>query len=426
MSSSIRRNLARVAFLAALFHLVATACDPTAPEDPNDKNNLVPGVSLTTSVSSLTASAVSWREIDLSWPTSPSVSAYQIFRSTTGASGAYTQISTVSTITSRYGDVGLMGSTQYCYEVRSFKYTGKTISYSAFSSPACATTLPPPISPPSEIEAIPQGYTILVKWRDNSNNEDGFRVEGPEGSVTVPANTTSTYYGGYNLTEQPSCFRIYAFNAEASIPSITTDCTTMLAAPTNLSATALSAQSITLTWTDNSAFEDGYKVYRSGNNAGFTEIATLPPNTVTYRDVGVQADVSYAYHVQAVKDGGYSDKSLDAIGVIPTTVPAAPSNTEAAYSYDVISEYPPYPFLATIHIYWSDNSTNEAGFRIETSADGVSGWLPYRNIAANASHFEETFQSGGNEGGCFRVIAFNGLGDSSPSNAYCPLVYSPY
>src|SRR3982751_4664703 len=270
MASSIRRNLARVAFLAALFHLVATACDPTAPEDPNDKNNLVPGVSLTTSISSLTASAVTWREIDLSWPTSPSVSAYQIFRSTTGASGAYTQISTVSTITSRYGDVGLIGSTQYCYEVRSFKYTGKTISYGAFSSPACATTLPPPINPPSEIHAVPQAEGFLVKWKDNSNNEDGFRVEGPQGSVSVPANT-STYFYPSGLTEQQACFRIYAFNTDVSIPSITTDCTTLPAGPSNLSASALDANSITLTWTDNSGFEDAYKVYRSDNSAAVIE-----------------------------------------------------------------------------------------------------------------------------------------------------------
>src|SRR2546423_12297478 len=199
MYTSIRRESTRGILIALLLQLATLACDATAPEDPNDQTRLAPGVSLIASISTITASAVSWNEIDLTWQTSPSASGYQIFRSTTGATGSYAQIGSVYGNTSRYADVGLTPSSQYCYKVRSFKYTGKSISNGAFSSAACATTLPPPIVPPSEIDAIPQEYRILVKWKDNSDNEDGFRVEGfsagqPTQYFTVPANTHSSYF----------------------------------------------------------------------------------------------------------------------------------------------------------------------------------------------------------------------------------------
>src|SRR5256885_4506469 len=124
MSSSIRRIDMRIAFVAAFFQLIATACDPTAPEDPNDQKTLVVEASLTVPVSSLTASAVSWNEIDLTWGTTGGVNGYQIFRSTTGAAGLYTQVSTTAANVALYASVGLSGSTQYCYQVRWFKNTG--------------------------------------------------------------------------------------------------------------------------------------------------------------------------------------------------------------------------------------------------------------------------------------------------------------
>src|SRR5881394_392065 len=104
-------------------------------------------------VSSITASAVSSTEIDVKWATSSSVSGYQVFRSTTGSAGSYTQIATTAVNAGSYASSGLTGSTEYCYEVRSFKTVGKNTTFSAFSSAACATTLPPPIAAPSETEA---------------------------------------------------------------------------------------------------------------------------------------------------------------------------------------------------------------------------------------------------------------------------------
>ncbi|HJQ10841.1 MAG TPA: fibronectin type III domain-containing protein [Gemmatimonadaceae bacterium] len=422
MPSWIRPIAARVTLVAALSLLFVTACDPTATNDPGDQTGLlVTDASRAVSVGSLTASAVSWNEIDLTWPTTGGVTGYQIFRSTTGVSGAYTQLTTITSNTGSYADRAVDGSREYCYQVRSYKTAGRNTNYSGFTSAVCATTPappPPPIVAPSEVQAVPQANRILINWKDNSSNEDGFRVErtsslsGESYAVPVSANTTSFSWGG-SAAEQQWCFRVTAFNATASSLPSTSDCTIVPATPTDLSATASDAQSITLNWSDNSAYEDGYKIFRSTQAAVWTEIATLPANAVTYRDLAVTADITYAYHVQALKDGGYSDVSNDAAGVIPTSLPEAPHDAGAAYSIAGDGR------MYYLGISWIDASSNEAGFIIEFD-DGISGWTGYADVPANGGPFFQLFGSEDySPSGCFRVIAYNALGTSAPSNVTC-------
>jgi hypothetical protein len=229
-------------------------------------------------------------------------------------------------------------------------------------------------------------------------------------SFNVPANTTFTYFG-YPRTEQVQCYRVWAFNSAASLPSTSYDCTVTPASPTNLIAEPLDGQTIALNWIDNSSWEDGYKVSRSEQSGVWADIATLAANATNYKDVAASRDVSYTYRVQALKDGGYSDTSNNAIAVIPTSVPAAPREASAAYSRGP-DEYP----LLYLGIAWIDASSNEAGFRIEYSADGAY-WGVWAVTGPNATSFFQWFGLDDDPpAGCFRVIAFNAIGDSPPSN----------
>jgi titin len=420
MSSPIRRIATRVALIAAFCQLIATACEPTAAVDPTDgKNLLVPDASLTAGISIFTASTVSWSEVDLSWPTSPSVSGYQVFRSASGPAGGYNLIATTAANVGNYADKGLTAATQYCYEIRSFKYAGRNINYSAYSTAVCATTLPPPVLAPSETDAVPQGFSFHIHWKDNSANESGFHIEQaptPNGgwvrAVDAVANATSAdVYADH--VEQQACFRVIAYSTVGDSFASVPDCTTAPAPPSQLSANAPDPQSISLSWTDNSSVEDGFRVYRMEQGGAWADIATLPANVVTFRDAAVRADVPYTYHVQALKDGGYSNFSNNAVGVIPTTRPAAPTNAEAFYMFDG------YINTFTFEVGWSDNSNNEQGFRIE-STDGLGGWYPFGETPANESFFTYAFPGWLDPGQiCVRIVAFNALGDSSPSNESC-------
>ena len=420
--TSIPRDAIRTLLITILLQCGVIACDATSRVAPNSSDRLTaPGAALTVSASGLSATAVTWSEIDLSWASSPSASGYQIFRSTDGASGSYSQISSTGPNTKSYANTGLTGSTQYCYEVRSFKVAGKNTSYGAYAGPVCATTLPPPLPAPTQVDAVPEGSGVRVKWKDNSSNEDGFSIErasaaaGPWGGAgNAPANATSLFVPAQ--TEQLACFRVTAFSSIGPSAPSTPDCTTLPAGPSGLSAQALDLQSITLSWTDNSAVEDGYLVARTEVGGTETNIATLPPNTVTYRDASVRTDVAYTYRVLATKDGGLSSQSNYATAVVSTTPPATPSYFQVNYYPD--TEGYGWNYLT---FYWGDASSNEDGFRIESSGDGSGGWSTYLTAGPNTTSTYVQFSvfEPPPGGGCWRVIAFNSIGESGPSNISC-------
>ena len=422
MLSSIYRGATRTVLFALLLQGLVTACDVTAPVDPKSSTALAPAdASLTVSASGLSATVISWGEIDISWASNPSASGFQVFRFN-GATGSYDLIATTVATARSYPNTGLTGSTQYCYEVRSFKVAGKNTNYSAYVGPVCATTLAPPVVAPSETDAVPEGSGVRVKWKDNSADENGFQIErsnaatGPwTAAGTAAANAISVFL--YAPTEQLSCFRVIAFNTFGPSQPSTPDCTKLPAAPTSLSAKALDLQSITLSWTDNSAVEDGYAITRFEQGGVESYITTLPPNTVSYRDAGVRPDVAYTYRVLAMKDGGYSSSSNQAIGVVSTTAPGTPTWFHVAYYLD--TEGYGWNYLT---FYWDgEASTNEDGFRVESSPDGLSGWSLYSTTDANVNYIQQQFSvfDPPPPAGCYRVIAFNAVGVSSPSSPAC-------
>ena len=76
-----------------------------------------------------------------------------------------------------------------------------------------------------------------------------------------------------------------------------------LAAPSNLSATAVSSSQINLTWTDTNSGktnESGYSIERSlSPTSGFAKIGSVLKNITTYSNTGLASGTTYYYRVQA-------------------------------------------------------------------------------------------------------------------------------
>jgi hypothetical protein len=84
-------------------------------------------------------------------------------------------------------------------------------------------------------------------------------------------------------------------------------------APSNLVATVASATQISLSWTDNSNNEDGFRIERKTEPSGtWSEIATVSANVTTYQNSGLTTGTTYCYRVRAYNSYGNSSYSNEA------------------------------------------------------------------------------------------------------------------
>lgn len=246
-------------------------------------------------------------------------------------------------------------------------------------------------------------------------------------------------------------------------------------APTNLTSTVISSTQITLNWSDNADDETGFKIERSGTSNGpYVQIATTAENVTTFTDSGLAYNTPYFYRITAFNASGNSaysneisatilsftitasagangsitpsgsiivmnhanqafiiapaagyhttDVSVDgtSIGVVTTytfsnvtsnhtinvlfimDLPSAPTNLQAQM---VASDQ--------VNLNWADNSSNEAGFKIERKAGAGS----YQQIAAVGPNVNVYSDSGLTPNTyTYRVRAYNDGGNSAYSN----------
>ncbi len=99
------------------------------------------------------------------------------------------------------------------------------------------------------------------------------------------------------------------------------------AAPSNLSATAVSTSQINLSWTDNASNETGFKIERrTGTTGTFAQIATVGANVTAYNNTGLASGTQYYYRVRA--SGGTGDSSYSNTANATTSTPSADSDSD--------------------------------------------------------------------------------------------------
>ena len=94
---------------------------------------------------------------------------------------------------------------------------------------------------------------------------------------------------------------------------------TIPAAPNNLLASALSKTQISLSWTDNSANETGFRIERcaGANCINFIEITTVGANIKNYTNTGLKRNTTYRYRMRAFNSAGASAYSNTVIATTP-------------------------------------------------------------------------------------------------------------
>jgi hypothetical protein len=103
------------------------------------------------------------------------------------------------------------------------------------------------------------------------------------------------------------------------------------AAPSELTATAVSVSEIDLSWTDNSNNEDGFRIERctGADCSDFAALAAVGQNVTTYSDAGLTAETTYQYRVAAFNEvdqsawSNIAEATTLAAGTTPGTAPTA-------------------------------------------------------------------------------------------------------
>ena len=167
--------------------------------------------------------------------------------------------------------------------------------------------------------------------------------------------------------------------------------------------TPLTSSTMRVQWTDNSTIELGYRVERSANgSSGWTSVGSMGENAVEYTDTGLTASTAYFYRVVGfnANGDGTASASASATTLALPQPPAAPSALVAVATS-----------TTTVALGWTDNSSNETGFRIQRSTDN-STWSDLLTLAANATSSEDASASR-NSSYFYRVCGFNDGGNST-------------
>lgn len=180
-----------------------------------------------------------------------------------------------------------------------------------------------------------------------------------------------------------------------------------------LTAVASASTRINLSWTDNSANETGWEIWRSsaGASGTFTLIASVGPNSTDYFDSGLAPSSTYCYQVRSFRKTGSRVNYDSFLGVAcATTLPAPPaaSNVDAGFgqnSWVLVTWTPPPPSA----------SPNAIVLQRAFGRDGA--WATIANVNATTPSFTD-FNVAIEQLYCYRVSTVY-TGDEGLSNVDC-------
>jgi fibronectin type 3 domain-containing protein len=319
---------------ATLYYYAVEAVDTAGDVSPMSADVQVTTPVMPSAPANLAATAISSYKIGLSWsaPTGGlTISSYRVFR---GSSPSNLSQAGTTTKTS-YTDSSLTPGTTYYYAVEAADSGGDVSPMSG----AISATTPVLPSAPAGVTATPiSSYKISVKWSASTGglpiaNYRVFRGTSAA-SLSQVATTTNTSYTDTSLS--PATTYYYAVEAadtagDVSAMSAVVSATSPVlpSAPTNLTATPLSAAKVSLTW---SASTGGlpianYRIFRGSSPSSLTQLATT--TKTSYTDTSVSQATTYYYALEAADTGGDVSPMSNTVQVSAPALPPAPTGVTA-------------------------------------------------------------------------------------------------
>jgi len=227
--------------------------------------------------------------------------------------GTWSEIKTTTATTFVDSTVAKKGFGTVYYQIRAYKgtyYTNYTQANSAVSFPA-----------PTVLNATQTSITSAnLSWTDNSIGEEKFEIErklstettyAKIGEVTGSDTTTKSWADTALILDLTYNYQVRAVHGSNTSAYTNETYTNILSAPTNLTYTALSSNSLKLDWIYSVSGIDGFYIDRKVGAAGswVTDYTSVGSDITTWTDNSYDAFETYYYKVRAYYSTYYSSYS---------------------------------------------------------------------------------------------------------------------
>ncbi|WP_169577887.1 LamG-like jellyroll fold domain-containing protein [Salisaeta longa] len=310
---------------------------------------------------------------------------YRIYRRNAGAS-TLQAIATPSKQTRTYVDENAPPNARHEYCVSAFTEQGN-------ESARTCTFGSREVNKPTGVTATDNEREdrVRVEWADNSRVEAGYgiyrRPITAEGQPTTPDSTLvhTTLRNEQVLIDTTgvpgqryrySVVTAIAFAGDTLATSAGADAgMRTLQPPTAVEASdGTSETEVVVTWTDQSAAEDGYRITRIAADGTEAVAGQVPDNVTAFSDTTGLLGVTYTYQVVAFDDDGTSTADSDegATMILP------PGSVTASTSY-----------TDRVTITWVDQSTREDAYRVLRDGEALT------TLAANQTTYTDASLAAG-------------------------------
>lgn len=224
------------------------------------------------------------------------------------------------------------------------------------------------------------------------------KVDGGSWGTVTSVSGTATSYSNTGLTGGIKYwYRLTGtYGGEDSDYSVYDSAITTLPPPTLCDAVCASSSSADISWADNSSTETSFQIYKDG---GY--LATVGANVKTYTATSLTSGTTYAFKVRALNSIATSAFS-NTDNVTITSPPDKPTGLTVTISG------------TSFNLAWSDNSSNETGFKIAESEDD-GAYSVIATVGANVESYERTGRSE-NVKYAYKVRSYNADGNSEYTN----------
>ncbi len=315
-----------------------------------------------------------------------------------------------------YDDTNVSLGITYTYRIRAYNDQG----YSTFSNESSATpNIPdPPLAPtiPTENVIAGDGY-VQLSWTPGTGGDLPvvyYKIKRAT-SQSGPFKVVSVAFMGTNITDsnvENETTYWYYITAVDTWPHESGPSNLVSAmpnrrppSPDNLAALPLDANTVELSWFDNTTTEEGFRITRTD---GY--YIDLPADTTVHLDENLDAGTQYNYQLFAfIRD----NQGTPLLSLGPN--PQASATT-------LVAPNPPSGLTAAgqtraVQLDWLDNADNELGFKIERRITNPLGsYETVHTTGSNVVTYTDTGLIGSVEYE-YRVRAYNNNGQSMPSNA---------